>query len=355
MTRHESTDSRDELRLRELLDDTVSRIEPEDRLDQILSRTKVTAMSSRQPWLWGAGGAALATAAVLTAVALVGNPLERADDPGPANPGITPTQGVEPTPTEPTKSSSAPAPSGGGALPVYYIGDTPQGPRLYREFQPNVDGTEPVSTAVSLALGSALDPDYRTGWPAGSSVTTAGLTPDQITIGLSGNLHDRPAGMTAAEAQLAIEQLIYTAQAAYGHGRVPVQFLLNDSHTNRLLGEPASEPLAEGTWYDTLALVNITDPSEGTHVSGTLHITGLASSYEAIVPWKILQGTKVVDQKFFMAEQGGDLIKLYPFAGDIDLSGLAPGTYTLVCSTDDPSGGAEGNGPTSDTRTIVVE
>ena len=352
MTRHESAQSPDELRLRHLLDDTVGSIEPDDRLDQILNRTKVTPMSARRPWLFGAGGAALATAAVITAVAMVGNPLKQSAEPGPVDtPDTTPTQVVEPTPSETTTPPATPA----QALPVYFVGDTPKGPRLYREFQPNTDDTEPVSTAVSLALGTALDPDYRTGWPAGASVTTAGVTQDMITIGLAGNLHDLPAGMTDAEAQLAIEQLIYTAQAAYGHGRVPVQFLLNDSHTDTLLGQPASEPLSEGTWYEMLAMVNITDPTEGTTVSGTLHVTGQACTYEANVPWQLLKGTTVVDSGPFTAEQGCDNVKLYPFAGDIDLSGLAAGTYTLRIQEDDPSGGAEGSGPMSDTRTIVIE
>ena len=39
----------------------------------------------------------------------------------------------------------------------------------------------------------------------------------------------------------------------------------------------------------------------------------------------------------------------------IDVSDLAPGTYTFVAMTDDPSGGAEGFGPITDTRTIIVE
>jgi hypothetical protein len=47
--------------------------------------------------------------------------------------------------------------------------------------------------------------------------------------------------------------------------------------------------------------------------------------------------------------------KLYPFAGQANLAGLAPGTYTFVAMTDDPSGGAEGFGPSEDTRTIVVK
>ena len=36
------------------------------------------------------------------------------------------------------------------------------------------------------------------------------------------------------------------------------------------------------------------------------------------------------------------------------MSSLAPGTYTFVAMTDDPSGG-EGGGPTEDTKTIIVQ
>ena len=110
--------------------------------------------------------------------------------------------------------------------------------------------------------GDPLDPDYTTLWPQDADVTSMGVTRDLITIDLSGNLHDRPAGMTQAEASLSLNQLIYTAQAAYGEGRVPVQFLLDGGHTDQLLGEPASEALAEGDPMSTLALVNLTDPAD---------------------------------------------------------------------------------------------
>ena len=344
-------DFRDEARLRKLLDETARTIEPEDRLNQILQRTKVTPMSARRPWLYGAGGAALATAAVITAVAMIGNPLPQADDQGPTGPSSsTPTsQAVEPTPTETT----AP-PVTGEAVPVYYIGDTPRGPRLYREFQPNVDGADPVMAALTAAVeGSPNDPDYRSGW-SGGVVISATATPDLVTVDLSSNLHDRPASMTEAEAQLAIEQVIYTAQAAYGQGRVPVQFLLDGSHTDQVLGQPASEPLAEGDPMENLALVSLSDPAEGTSVSGSLHVSGVACAFEANVPWTLLSGDAKVKSGHFTAEQGCDGIKLYPFEDDIDLSGLAPGTYTFQIQEDDPSAG-EGLGPMSDTRTIVVE
>ena len=46
--------------------------------------------------------------------------------------------------------------------------------------------------------------------------------------------------------------------------------------------------------------------------------------------------------------------KLFEWTAQVDLTGLAPGTYTFVAMNDDPSGG-EGGGPDVDTRTIVVE
>jgi len=362
MTRHENPgtpDSRDELRLRNLLESTMAGVEPDDRLSQIRSRTKVTAMSTRPSWLWGAGGAAIATAAVITAVAMIGNPLKQSAETPPADtPSVTDTQTSPTQSTEPTEPTHTVVP-GGPVVGVYYLGDTPQGLRLYREFQVAVGASDPLSGAVNQAVSAPpADPDYANPWPAGTQAY-ADYNGDVITVTVesadagSVTLHDRPAGMSQEEARLAIQQVIYTAQGGLGEGRVPVQFLLDGEHTDQLLGEQVGEPLAEDDWNSTLALVSISDPTEGQAVSGTLHVTGVASSFEATVPWQLKQGNKVIDSSSFMAD--GWMEHLYPFEGDIDVSALAPGTYTLVCSTDDPSGGAEGNGPMSDTRTIVVE
>ena len=47
--------------------------------------------------------------------------------------------------------------------------------------------------------------------------------------------------------------------------------------------------------------------------------------------------------------------KLYPWETEVDVSGLEPGAYEFVALTDDPSGGAEGAGPTEDSKSITVE
>ena len=54
------------------------------------------------------------------------------------------------------------------AVPIYFVGDTPQGPRLFREFR-QVEADNPLDEAVALmTAGDAADPDYGTLYPDGS-------------------------------------------------------------------------------------------------------------------------------------------------------------------------------------------
>ena len=69
--------------------------------------------------------------------------------------------------------------------------------------------------------------------------------------------------------------------------------------------------------------------------------------------WEVRDsGGGAVLEGFTTAE--GWMDKLYPWTAEVDVSGLAPGTYTFVALTDDPSDG-EGRGPTEDTKTITVQ
>jgi hypothetical protein len=165
-------------------------------------------------------------------------------------------------------------------------------------------------------------------------------------------VHDRPAGLSQTEAQIAVEQLIYTAQAAV-QARAPVQFFLGENPIDQVFGVPTSEPLAQGKWDDVLSLMSVTAPEEGATVSGSFEASGVASSFEANVQWQITQDGETVKTGFTSAD--GWMDKLYPWTTEVDVSDLAPGTYTFVAMTDDPSGGAEGNAPDTDTRTIVID
>jgi hypothetical protein len=352
-------------RLSHLLSDAVSDVEPQDALAEIRSRTKVTPMSARRPWLYAVGGAVVATAATVAAVAALGGSPQLSADPGPAT-SQSPTE--EPAPSEdsePTEQSRTPteppaAPSETATVPAYFVRDTPQGLRLTREFQKSELAADPANVAVDLAVsGDALDPDYGSSWPGGTRAAWARSDGAVITVNLetadvgSVGLRDRPASMTEDEAALSVQQVIYTAQAAIGNGRLPVQFLIDGERTDLVLGQPASGPLTNGPENDTLALVSVSSLSEGETVKDRFVVSGVANSFEATVPWEVRQGSRVVSRGFATAE--GWMDKLYPWTTQVNVSKLAAGTYTFAAMTDDPSGGAEGAGPTEDTKTIVVK
>jgi len=318
--------------IRELLTDAVSDVEPAHRLAEIQART---ARPDRRSRWYVAGGAMLATAAAVTTFAVVTN--LGGDD------GTTPDPAPDPTEAVETH-----------AVPAYYIGETPNGPRLYREFA-NVDATVPkLEASLSLLETGPADPDYPTAWGP-DSFAGASVQGDVIYIELADkSLHDRPEGMSQAEAGLAIEQVIYTVQGAVGQGRLPVQFRLDGNPINETLGEATSEPLVESPQLDVLALVSISDPAENAVVSGSFTAKGVASAFEATVVWQIRDSDEaVVLQKFATAE--GYLDRLWPWQTQVDVSELEPGTYTFVAITADGSGISGGPGPTYDTRTIVIE
>jgi hypothetical protein len=354
MSPHEQNDD-----LGRLLNDAVSDIEPRSGIQAIRSRTsaKESAMTTTRSWIFGAFGAAVATAAVITGVVLAGNNNPSADQNGdPANP-TSPSADVTNEPTDdPTEPTTSEPPAGGAAVPVYYVGETPQGPRLYREFHAG-GANRLLDAANAAASGTPDDPDYRSAWPEGTtfeSVSFDGVGKDgliQVTLS-DESVHDRPAGLSEREAQLAIEQVIYTLQGVVG-ARAPVQFRLGDNPIDQVLGVPTSEPLANGNITATLSLMNITSPAEGATLSGKVTATGVNSGFEAWVGWQILKGDEVVKEGFGTAEGWGD--RLYPWEVEVDVTDLAPGSYTFKAMNDDPSGGAEGNGPHFDTKTITIE
>lgn len=338
--------------LRRLFEDAVSDVEPRDSLGSIHARTKVRSMSSKRSWLLGAGAAVVATAATVAAVTVLSGD-GTTDEPGFAGPtaatngktseGQSPAASKEPSPSE----SAAPETA---TVPVYYLGETTRGPRLYREFhRVELVNDDPVSTAVFEAVAvTPDDPDYRTPWPGGTTAATVVSPPaDVITVDVRGpGLRDRPADLTAEEAELAIEQLVYTAQAAH-QSRSPVQLLLDGNRTDTLLGVPVSEPLAQGAAEDVLAQVWIIDPAEGAEVTAPFEVSGLAAAFEANVVWELRDGSKVVKKGFTTARA---CCKMEPYSFEVS---APPGEYTLIVTDSDPSGG-EGFGPWEDTKRITV-
>lgn len=265
-------------------------------------------------------------------------------------------------PASPSAGSASPAESratrraAGKAVPVYFAGPSPRRLALFREFQ-RATSDDPVSEAITLAVsGTPVDPDYRSLWPRGVTARAAAYDVDTLEVDLrsSSPLRKRPAGMNKWQARQAIEQVVYTAQGALGQGRVPVQLLLNGKHSDQILGVPTAEPLANGSPLLVLNHVNVTSPEQGATVSGKrLRAAGVANSFEANVLWRIRRGNTVVKRGFATADGWMD-DKLFPWTTRIDISQLAPGDYTFVALTDDPSGGAEGHGPHRDTKDFTI-
>ena len=344
--------------IRDLLREVADGVEPGDRLDAI--RAATSARRVGRGW-WVAGGVGLVAACVVTALALTTGAAPRTTAPGPAEPSPSPTS-VD-GPSQRVDSLEELRRFAEGVRAVYYIGDTPAGPRLYREFR-TMDRDDPLSVAVAAAVGRTRDgrplppedPDYRVVWPpltgASAEVSSTG---DVIDVSLGGDPERdlRTRGeLSAEEAQLAIEALVRTAQAAAGE-RLPVRFLLFGDPVDTLLGVPTSEPVTAGSDLDVLAHVSLSDPFEGQVVDNDepFVVRGAANSFEGNVVTRIQrwEGTEVVAEQPTIAGWNED--KLFPFEVTFDLTDVPPGDYVVISRTDDPSGAGMFD---TDTRRIRV-
>ena len=360
--------------LRPLLEDAVSDVDPPPALHHIQSRTrsKVVPMNSKRPWIFAALGAVAATAATLVAVTVItdddpvttsgpaGSPSASASASPSGSATTEETEEAEPTPapTDPSDEPPTEPPSGETlAAPVYYVGETPAGTRLFREFHRIEDGSvtaRDVSNALTEAVaGTPLDPDYRSDWPEGTSVPGVSITGqaagDPVWIDLSNDagLRDRPADMSSEEAEMAVQQLVHTAQAVLQQ-RQPVQFMIDGEMTDSVLGVPVSEPVTAGAPMDVQATVWVINPQEGDTVDRTFVVDGRGIFFEANVSWQLLQDGAVVDEGFTTAQDG---MSLSPYSFEVTAE---PGDYTLRVYDADMSGG-EGNGEAEDTKQITVK
>ena len=352
------SDRPDELRSR--LHDAVADVEPRPALDALQARTKVTPMSSKRPWILAAAGAVVAvTATVGVVVAVTG------DDPGRTPVAAEPTDGTsdaqEPGPADEPTDEPSDDPAEGPtdetvAVPVYYVADQPGGPALFREFHQmpveEVDASQVAEALRTAVAGTALDPDYRSSWPADTSVS--GVTVDGVSardivwVDLSApeDLRLRPPGMADDEATMAVQQLVYTAQAVL-QTRHPIGFLVDGEPVGELLGVPVAEQAVAGDPLEVQGSVWIIDPQDGSEVGTTFTVEGRGAFFEATVSWQLLQDGEVVDEGFTTAEEA---MTLSPYSFEVTAE---PGDYVLRVYESDVSGG-EGLGEPEDTKRITV-
>jgi hypothetical protein len=345
-------------RLRRLLSDAVSEIEPTDRLDELRASVhpsqKVVPMSRSRSWYAAAG--IIATAAVIGVVAYVtsvagdkNDTVGPATDSGTALPSATiATDTAAPQPTKTT------APKG-KAIPVFYLGHGPQGDVLFHQVTPVPMGVQPLDTALSGLMTDPLDPDYRAPWQPGWLVS-AELKGGVIHVDV-GAPEKRPTSMSTRTANEIVQSAVYTFQAAT-HSHANVLFERSGKTTPTVLGVPTSQPVSAARVTDVLSLVNITAPDlDGARYRrGRIVVRGTNNSFEATIVVKLVRhsasGDTTVLTRPGLASGTGDPDRLYPWKVVLDTSKLTPGHYLMVAQNDDPSG--RGNPPT-DTRMIVVK
>ena len=239
------------------------------------------------------------------------------------------------------------------AVPIYFVGDTPQGPRLFREFR-QVEADNPLAEAVALmTAGDAADPDYGTLYPDGSFASVSfSEGAGAIVVQVQGRRVEHPGGRHEQARRPSSRSSSSSTPSRGCRVSGCRSWSRRTSDPVPLFGVPTDGGLKAAPQNDVLALVNVTQPEQDSQPGSTFVASGVANSFEATVPWEIRDesGAKVLEG-FATAEGWGD--HLYPWESEVDASGLAPGTYTFVAMTDDPSGG-EGGGPTEDTKTFTV-
>lgn len=219
------------------------------------------------------------------------------------------------------------------AVPVYYVADQPGGPRLFREFHSAGHPEGEVAAALAQMLSApAYDPDYRSLWPAGTTVESIRRDGDTVEVWLS--------GPPVSDAELAVQQVVYTVTAA-------------DNDVDLVLVGVAGEPFMGGpnpraARTDVEGLLWLTSPGQGASVPTTFTIEGQAAAYEGVVTWQALDGSGAVVAEGHTTTSGGMGVKS-DFAAEVT---LAPGTYTLRVI--DYGGSGEPERATYDTKTVTV-
>lgn len=354
----------EERRLRDALRSAADEIMPgPDGLAKIRRRT-VRVPFWRRPLVLGVVGAtaAVTAAAVIGANLLTGpgdttvmpaSTSTATPEPSEATPPATDPGTPPPTTPLPTSPEQTPPPAEvvTVTVPVYYVVDTSAGLRLAREFRALESSTGATASAVGALFSVApLDPDYRTLWAPTTQVRSVRAVDDALEVDL-----DIPAEPLSGPAELAVQQLVFTATAAAASSGefdagLPVRILVDGEPAGaRIGGLDLSEPVSRDDQLSVRLVVQINNPADGSTVDAPVRVDGEAAVFEATLVWEVRANGSVVESG---TANAAECCRFASFSFDVD---LAPGTYEIEVSETDPSGGAEGRPPMSDTKTFTVE
>jgi Immunoglobulin-like domain of bacterial spore germination len=342
-----------ERRLREVLRQEAERITPHDRRMEILAMVHDDTQAGGPGRRWLIPVAAAASVALIGAIAWgVSNgggsqqaqpavthdaTTATATTPQPS-PTSVPAPVLSPNPSQtPTPHPSKAGATTEMALPVYFVGaSSAAGDKfgLYREFVRTsvpVGATSAQKARTALAVAMNAQPftnyePYLQPWSA-TSVTNVTVTPRLITITLSG---PGASGFTAAQTRLAVQELVWTAQAAMGQGAIPVKFVVANG-SQKLFGTyPTSQTYdrpAPAVQYEVLAPIWITSPAGGQVFSaGTAVVaTGQSCAFEGTTQWQLKKSGAAFESGVTTASSG------CPVRGtwQVKLGALPAGSYVF--------------------------
>ncbi|WP_165000963.1 GerMN domain-containing protein [Rothia uropygioeca] len=218
-------------------------------------------------------------------------------------------------------------------VPLYWLGNTGKSSYLYREYRDYqaddaASAGDVVATAVSmLTRVHPSDPDYHNPWKPAKSVGSSMSTDGTLTLNVSSDIFDH--SLSGDEANLAVQQLIYTATAAAAAGGIanagPTMkvIILVDGHRGyrfgqQTLGQPMvrDDAVAAPLW--------IIDPEQDVVSTSNLSVKMVATNVASRVYWDIRKnGSEVAsgNEELSGSESGLQEIQFSKT--------LSPGDYTI--------------------------
>ncbi|WP_138442717.1 GerMN domain-containing protein [Sinomonas susongensis] len=252
-----------------------------------------------------------------------------------ASPGISASASV-PLETSQTSTKS----------PVYWLGRARNGVYLYREFRDAPGSDNAVAKALRLMMSTKpLDPNLFSPWQSPKKLAASISGRNVITVDVSSDAFN--SSVDEQTAQLAVQELVYTATAAAASAGVidsgqPVQvMLLVDSRTDQLafnrvqLGQLMQRDPA------MVAPIWIIDPQAGTSSPHSqLTADGRTTSPGAAVYWQISRADVKTDKAPAIVSGHTTSVPSGQGQGQFRLAvSLPPGKYVLRVFPSDPGTG----------------
>ncbi|GHD02106.1 GerMN domain-containing protein [Zhihengliuella salsuginis] len=228
--------------------------------------------------------------------------------------------------------------------PVYWTGQVDGEDRLYREFVKAEDEGDPITTSLRYMLANKpFDPDYGSPWSAESSIGTSISDDNTITVDVGSGAF--AADLSPEQAELAVQQLVYTATAAawtsglLAEGTAPSVRLLIDGRTDLRAFDHVDlgRPLVRDA--DLRAPVWIIDPQYGTsRAAGSITLTGVAEDFPGGLHWKVAEA-EAPEQVVTEGTFGDDQTEGEGFSESL---ALPPGIYEVSVWGVDSTGATSG-------------